>query len=322
MLITIDSDGNLFEESALQPLSKSGGFACPNCGKNQERRFNMPGWNHPSYHENGDQPFEYALASQQDDIASPSLWTDGIWGELEEDEKHPEIALMPCQGGDAVLICGDCRHMFLMSDFLYSTEVKAFHYQILDAGAAGADFYLGLPDRTGWIFQANPKDTLSYFEQSLDDENVLGWESWTAAQQTIFLATDAAREGIPTATELDEKIRVQIARFMDRKSDLQVKNFSKLDVYEEHRPGVPAEAIGELGYLVEPDEAEIFYRDEYYVLANMSRITGAGEINFDAPKNSVISEYYEWRAILLKKLCAAGDYSIAGSLPLDELLAE
>jgi hypothetical protein len=284
----------------------------------------MPGWNHPSFHENGDQPFEFAVASAHYEIAQPALWTDGILREQEEDEEYPEISSMPCQGGDGVLICGDCRHMFLISDFLYSEGVEAFRYKILDAGTASIDFDLGLPDRTGWIFQANLKDTLSYFEQGLDDENVLGWDSWTAAQQTIFLATDAAREGIPTATELDEKIRVQIARFMDRKSDLHVKNFSKLDVYKEHRPGVPAEAIDEhgYGYRVEPDGAETFYRDEYYVLANMSRITGAGEINFDAPKNSVISEYYEWRAILLEKLCAAGDYSIAGSLPLDELLAE
>jgi hypothetical protein len=78
MLITIDPDGNLVEESASQLLSKTVLHACPNCGKNQERRFNMPGWNHPSFHENGDQPFEFAVASAHYEIAQPALWTDGI----------------------------------------------------------------------------------------------------------------------------------------------------------------------------------------------------------------------------------------------------
>jgi hypothetical protein len=70
--------------------------------------------------------------------------------------------------------------MFLMSDFLYSAGAEAFRYQMLDTQTAGIHFYLGLPDRTGWIFQANLKDTLNYFEQRMDDESVPGWDTWAA----------------------------------------------------------------------------------------------------------------------------------------------
>jgi hypothetical protein len=80
---------------------------------------------------------------------------------------------------------------------------------------------------------------------------------------------------------------------MDRHGHLDVETFSKLDFYKESRPGLSAEAFGEADYVIEPDEEEVCYRDEYYVLANMGGIAsdGTADIDFDTPKNHEMADH-------------------------------
>lgn len=221
----------------------------------------------------------YAEIEPDDGIVDPRraripkvIWSDGAIRPLNPEDSFQNYRAPLCQLGDYIAVCPKCGAMFPALFLPWSipemSNLRQLSERSLEESVLQADLAPQVKDQFhNSISRATLEQTISYFEKIESKTAVTPtWATWTAAQQIVNLASEMVRDGEAVEPDLDERARACLRSFLDSISNMKAGTLRNLAETSE---------IGEKAIVPEDYFDTLFVREEYAVLSNMGRITGA-----------------------------------------------
>lgn len=291
-LVEVNAEG--LKTSQLTKTPKESSVDCPACSKKQERRFNV-------YKTKLDELAENCL-SLEDAI----VWSDGTWQGQGADEG--EVIEMPNEHDDAVLVCGNCGGMFLLSDVVYREPDAQLQSHIYLHSLNSDLTAYEVADAANWLRAANLKESIAYLASSLANSTMIDWAQWTAAQQVITCASDEIREGNSLNENTVAEIRQLIAQFLDRLSQILEGTLGAMYPYRDWM-STDASRL----------DFELYESIEEPALANMERIVGDRRTYLARTGGTNRTYWVAARLKLINSLVDQNNQDISGSAELGNL---